>query len=132
MVVQLSSAFGGSDKAAHDRMAVVMAQAGDAAPGRVVGALQDAARRDGREHEAIDAPQKRRQCLSGTRRGENERRFTARNCGPTSGLRAGRELEYGFEPVADRRMKNIQSSCRRLGWLELFMFRQNRFKTFSD
>jgi hypothetical protein len=41
VVAQLSLAFGGSDKAAHDRMAVVMAQAGDAAPGRVVGALQD-------------------------------------------------------------------------------------------
>ena len=34
-------AFGGSDKAAHDRMPVVMAQAGDAAPGRIVGAPQD-------------------------------------------------------------------------------------------
>src|SRR5215472_18804189 len=30
-----------SDKAAHDRMPVVMAQAGDAAAGWVVGALQD-------------------------------------------------------------------------------------------
>ena len=39
--VNFPLAFGGSDKTAHDRMPVVMAQAGDAASGRVVGALQD-------------------------------------------------------------------------------------------
>ena len=36
-----SLAFGGSDKTAYDRMPVVMAQTGDAASSRVVGALQD-------------------------------------------------------------------------------------------
>src|SRR6516164_6659065 len=41
--MRICSAFRGSDKTAHDRMPVVMAQAGDAAPGRVVGTLQDLA-----------------------------------------------------------------------------------------
>jgi hypothetical protein len=37
----LPSALWSSDKTAHNRMPVVVAQAGDAAPSRVVGALQD-------------------------------------------------------------------------------------------
>ena len=53
----------------------------DPAPGRF--------RRRGREHQAIEAPQKCRQGLAAAGRGEDERGVAARDCGPSERLRPG-------------------------------------------
>ena len=63
------------------------------------------ARRDGREHEAIDAPQKGGEGFAGAGGGEDEGGFAARDGGPAELLRPRGGGEDGVEPRAHGRVE---------------------------
>ena len=69
----------------------------DAAPASV--------RRRRREHQAVEAPKKRRQRFTAARRREDEGRLAARDRRPAEHLRTSRRLERGGKPPAHRRVK---------------------------
>ena len=61
-----------------------------------------------REHQAIEAPQERAQCLAAACRREDEGRFAARDRRPPLLLRPCRRLEGCREPLANGGMKQIE------------------------
>src|SRR6516164_6083377 len=102
-------AFGGSDETAHDRMPVVMAQARDAAPGRVVGALQDpgTARQDPAARRQPDRA--RRRVLAPLQRASGRalfrqslRRLRERSTTPTAACASFRDFGAGYGQSGSR------------------------------
>ena len=73
--------------------------------GNVEDAAALVARRDGREHQAVDAPQKGGERLAGAGGGEDEGGFAARDGGPAELLRPRGGGEDGIEPRAHGRME---------------------------
>ena len=76
--------------------------------GNVDDAAALVARRDGREHQSIDAPQKGGEGLAGARGGEDEGGFAARDGGPAELLRARGRGEDGVEPGSYGRVEEGQ------------------------
>ena len=76
--------------------------------GDVEDAAAFVARRDGREHEAIDAPQKGGEGFAGAGGGEDEGGFAARDGGPAELLRSRGGGEDGVEPRADGRVEEVE------------------------
>ncbi len=64
----------------------------------------------GPEHQLVQAPQKRGQCLTRTRRRKNQRRLTSGNRGPPLDLWRSRGLEDGVEPRRRYSMKQIEDA----------------------
>jgi hypothetical protein len=65
-------------------------------------------RRDGREHEAIDAGEKGGKSLAGSGRSEDQSGFATSDGWPTGKLRASGSGENGLEPVANGGMEKAQ------------------------
>src|ERR1019366_661488 len=70
------------------------------------------ARRDGREHEAIDAPQEGGEGLAGAGGGEDEGGFTAGDGGPAELLGSRGGGEDGVEPRAHGRVEEVEGGPR--------------------
>ena len=66
------------------------------------------ARRDGREHEAIDAPQEGGEGFAGAGRRKDEGGFAARDGGPAEQLRSRGGRKDGFEPGAHGRVEEVE------------------------
>src|ERR1035437_3820490 len=69
-------------------------------------------RRDGREHEAVDAPQKGGEGLAGAGGGKDEGGFAARDGGPAELLRPRWGGEDGVEPSAHGRVEEGEGGFR--------------------
>ncbi len=67
-----------------------------------------AAARLRREHDSVDRPQKRRERLAASRGRQNQRRFTARDGGPSLRLWRRRRRKRRLEPVRDRTVKQVE------------------------
>ena len=80
------------------------------------GDIEDAAalvaRRDGGEHEAVDAPQKGGEGFAGAGGGEDEGGFAAGDGGPAELLGPGGSGEDGVEPGADGRVEEGEGGFR--------------------
>ena len=76
--------------------------------GDVEDAAAFVARRDGREHEAVDAPQKGGEGLAGAGGGEDEGGFAAGDGGPAELLGSRGGGEDGVEPGADGRVEEVE------------------------
>jgi hypothetical protein len=70
---------------------------------------------DGREHQAVDAPEEGRESFAGAGGRENQSGIAASDGGPAERLRLGGAGENGFEPIANRRVKKVESVCVRCG-----------------